>query len=81
MQSNQTTEAKENAQHIASMMLKLRRQEWMDRLIKAQNHPRNSNQDIVTFSAFLTEPGELENHVLRYEEYCAEYDSKHNRAA
>lgn len=52
------------------------RQELMSRLVKAQNHPCNSNQDIVTFSAFLTEPGELENHVERYEQYIAEYDSK-----
>ena len=55
------------------------RQELMSRLIKAQNHPRNSNQDIVTFSAFLTEPGELEKHVVRYEEYIAEYER--NKAA
>lgn len=51
-------------------------EELMSRLIKTQNHPCNSNQDIVTFSAFLTEPGELERHVVRYEQYIAEYESK-----
>ena len=56
-------------------MTQATRQELMQRLITAQNHPRNCNQDIVTFSAFLTGPGELEKHVLRYEGYIADSES------
>lgn len=49
---------------------KAQRQSLMDRLVKAQNHPTNINQDIVTFSGFM-DNAELAVHVARYESYAA----------
>lgn len=40
----------------------------MDRLGKAQNHPANINQDIMTFVGFMSSRAELERHVAHYEE-------------
>ena len=38
------------------------------RLSKAQNHPNNVNQDIMTFTAFLETEEELERHIRYYEQ-------------
>lgn len=45
------------------------RQELMSRLVKAQNHPANISQDIITFSAFMDD-AEMLRHVERYESYA-----------
>lgn len=42
----------------------------MDRLARAQNHPANINQDIMTFAGFCDTREELERHVERYETYA-----------
>jgi len=47
--------------------------ELMARLGKAQNHPANINQDIMTFCAFFDTVEELESHVRCYEERAANY--------
>jgi len=47
--------------------------ELMARLGKAQNHPANINQDIMTFCAFFDTVEELERHVRCYEERAANY--------
>ena len=49
--------------------MKATRKELMSRLVKAQNSPANSSQDIVTFSAFLNDV-ELLAHVEHYESYA-----------
>lgn len=41
------------------------------RLTEAQNHPRNVNQDIMTFAGMCNSRDELERHVVRYEERAA----------
>lgn len=43
----------------------------MDRLTSAQNHPRNENQDIMTFAGMCGSRSELEAHVTHYEERAA----------
>lgn len=40
----------------------------MDRLSKAQNHPKNINADIMTFAGMCDSREELERYVIRYEE-------------
>jgi hypothetical protein len=41
--------------------------ELMDRLSNAQNHPRNTNVDIMTFAGFCGSEGALRQHVEYYE--------------
>lgn len=55
--------------------MKTTRQTLMTALVKAQNHPANSGQDIVTFSAFLDD-AELASHIARYEQYALDHDRK-----
>jgi len=54
--------------------------ELMARLGKAQNHPANINQDIMTFCAFFDTVEELENHVVHYEERAANYVAPKRRS-
>lgn len=42
--------------------------EQLNRLSKAQNHPANVNQDIMTFTAFFKTQEELERHIKHYED-------------
>jgi hypothetical protein len=42
--------------------------EQVKRLSKAQNHPANVTQDIMTFTAFFTTNEELERHIKYYED-------------
>lgn len=46
----------------------------MDALSKAQNHPANINQDIMTFAGFMASRDELELHVARAEIRAQNYD-------
>ncbi len=50
----------------------------MARLLKAQNHPRNAYQDILTITACrpaMTDE-QLQQHVERYESYIAEWEAQ-----
>jgi hypothetical protein len=48
-------------------------QDLMIRLVAAQNHEANINQDICTFCAFFDTREELKRHVEHYEERAANY--------
>jgi hypothetical protein len=54
--------------------------ELMARLGKAQNHPANINQDIMTFCAFFDTVEELERHVVHYEDRAANYVAPKRRS-
>lgn len=53
----------------------------MERLISAQNHPGNINQDIMTFAGFCDDRAELERHVQHCEQVALVWDTSHKRAA
>lgn len=52
----------------------------MARLTTAQNHPANTNIEIMTFAGMCDSRAELERHVVRYEEYAAAYVAPKRRA-
>ncbi len=49
----------------------------MAALGKAQNHPANIDQDIMTFAGFMSSRDELEAYVCRAEIRAQNYDQDH----